>query len=487
MASTHSPSNIDNPQSSLDLIPQSTQPDTLQSSEPDDVQSTEQGTPQLRVLHTSDWHLGQHFFGNSRDEEHAAFIDWLLGQVEEHQVDVLIIAGDIFDTGTPPSYARTRYSQFVAAMQNTGCQLVVLGGNHDSVATLHESRELLACLNASVTASVTEDPQDQILTLKNRNGDVGGILCAIPFLRQRDLVKSRAGDSSQDKQQQLMKAMSDHYVDLFQLAEKKAEQQVKQQGHLLPILATGHMTCVGGQLSESVRELYIGTLDAFPAGLFPKADYIALGHLHRPQKVANSEHIRYSGSPIPLSFDESSAAKQVLLVDFNDGELTQVTPLEIPLFRRLKSLQCTLDELPKLLESIAEQGEKDPLVPWLEVMIDADQYISDLQKQIQQHTDVLRLEILRVRRKRTQQERSLQQSNKETLAELEISDVFEACLEQSELSETLEEEQLLTLTGLFNQVVDSIQSPSEDEQKTDEKEVAANKAQSDTKLQENNA
>lgn len=420
--------------------------------------------PQLRILHTSDWHLGQHFFGNSRDEEHAAFIDWLLGQVEEYQVDVLIIAGDIFDTGTPPSYARTRYNQFVVAMQNTGCQLVVLGGNHDSVATLHESRELLACLNASVTASVSEDPQDQILTLKNRNGDAGGILCAIPFLRQRDLVKSQAGDSSRDKQQQLMKAMSEHYAELFCLAEKQADLQVKNEGNLLPILATGHMTCVGGQLSESVRELYIGTLDAFPAGLFPKADYIALGHLHRPQKVANSDHIRYSGSPIPLSFDESAAAKQVLLVDFNDGKLAAVKSLEIPLFRRLKSLQCTLDELPPLLESIAEQGEADPLVPWLEVVIDADEYISDLQKQIQQHTDVLRLEILRVRRKRTQQERSLQQSAKETLAELEVNDVFDACLRQAGLEDETDKQKIQTLTGLFNQVVEKIHSPQTEEQ-----------------------
>ena len=109
----------------------------------------------MRIIHTSDWHLGQFFYTRSRAAEHQAFFNWLIDRVEEHQVDAVIVAGDIFDTGSPPSYARELYNRFVVDLQRTGCQLIVLGGNHDSVATLNESRELLACLNAQVIAAAS--------------------------------------------------------------------------------------------------------------------------------------------------------------------------------------------------------------------------------------------------------------------------------------------------------------------------------------------
>ncbi|WP_241503954.1 exonuclease subunit SbcD [Pelagibaculum spongiae] len=444
--------------------------------------TTQSDSPQLRILHTSDWHLGQHFFGKSRDAEHAAFIDWLLSHVEQYQVDALIIAGDIFDTGTPPSYARTRYNQFVVALSQIGCQLVVLGGNHDSVATLHESRELLACLNATVIGTAQDDLSKQLVTLKNRAGEPAGILCGVPFLRQRDLLHSRAGDSAEEKQQQLMFAMTEHYADLFELAQQR--QQLLKESADLPILATGHMTCVGGQLSESVREIYIGTLEAFPAKRFPKADYIALGHLHRPQKVASSEHIRYSGSPLPLSFDEtgsdkSSGDKQILMVDFAEGKLQHIEPVIIPRFRRLQSIEAPLDELPELLQSIADQSEADPLQPWVEVVIDAEQYISDLQKQIQQISEQLPLEILRVRRKRAKTETSLQQQQKETLAELKVEDVFNSRL----ADEALETQQIQPLTELFQQIVQQLEQPEPDQQQSDQSESDQNQGRDSKEAQ----
>ncbi len=107
----------------------------------------------MRILHTSDWHLGQHFMGKSRQAEHQALIDWLLSQVDAHAVDAVLIAGDIFDTGAPPSYARELYSQLVVRLHHAGVALLLLGGNHDSVATLGESSALLACLSTTVVAA----------------------------------------------------------------------------------------------------------------------------------------------------------------------------------------------------------------------------------------------------------------------------------------------------------------------------------------------
>ncbi|SQI86846.1 exonuclease SbcD [Klebsiella oxytoca] len=124
----------------------------------------------MRILHTSDWHLGQNFYSKSRAAEHQAFLDWLLASAQEHDVDAIIVAGDIFDTGSPPSYARELYNRFVVQLQQTGCRLVVLAGNHDSVATLNESRDILAFLKTTVVANAGHAP----FILPLRDGSPGG-------------------------------------------------------------------------------------------------------------------------------------------------------------------------------------------------------------------------------------------------------------------------------------------------------------------------
>lgn len=149
------------------------------------------------------------------------------------------------------------------------------------------------------------DLQHQVLPLKQRDGSVGAILCAVPYLRPRDIQTSMAGQSSAEKQNVLQQAIAEHYQSLYDLAAAQRD----ALGGNLPIVATGHLTTIGASTSDSVRDIYIGSLDAFPASAFPPADYIALGHIHRPQRVTSSEHIRYSGSPIPLSFDELGSEK----------------------------------------------------------------------------------------------------------------------------------------------------------------------------------
>ena len=245
----------------------------------------------MRILHTSDWHLGQHFMGKTRQTEHQAFIDWLIQQVRDNAIDAVIIAGDIFDTGAPPSYARELYNQLVVELYNTGASLLMLGGNHDSVATLGESRPLLSCLSTTVIPAVEENLDNQVLVINKRDGSPGAIVCAIPFIRPRDVMQSQAGQSAEEKQLSLQEAIHQHYQAVYQRACCKRDTLRLP----LPIIATGHLTTVGASASESVREIYVGALEAFPTTAFPLADYIALGHIHRPQKVGGLEHIRYSG------------------------------------------------------------------------------------------------------------------------------------------------------------------------------------------------
>lgn len=394
----------------------------------------------MRILHTSDWHLGQNFYSKSRAAEHQAFLDWLLATAAEQQVDAIIVAGDIFDTGSPPSYARELYNRFVVNLQQTGCHLVVLAGNHDSVATLNESREILAFLNTTVVASAGHGPQ----LLHRRDGTPGAVLCPIPFLRPRDIVTSQAGLSGLEKQQHLLSAITDYYQQQYQAA------CALRSEHTLPIIATGHLTTVGASKSDAVRDIYIGTLDAFPAQNFPPADYIALGHIHRAQQIGGTGHIRYCGSPIALSFDECGKHKCVHLVSFENGKLASVDNLTVPVTQPLAVLKGDFAAITEQLEQWRDAPQTPPV--WLDIEITTDEYLHDMQRKIQALTETLPVEVLLVRRSREQRERMLSNERRETLSELSVDEVFTRRL----ALEALDDPQRQRLISLFHTTLQTL-------------------------------
>jgi len=401
----------------------------------------------MKILHTSDWHLGQNFMGKTRQAEHEAFLDWLVLQIALHQVDVLVIAGDIFDTGAPPSYARELYNHFAVAMRKSSTQVVVLGGNHDSVAMLGESKTVLACLGVTVIPGVSQSLQDQLLVLTTKHGQPGAILCGIPFIRARDVMQSQAGQCAEEKQQALQTAIQHHYQSLFSLAlDKRNELNMS-----LPIVATGHLTTVGASVSESVREIYIGSLSAFPSNAFPDADYIALGHIHRPQKVGGNDHIRYCGSPIPLSFDEANQAKEVLLITLDATSLQSVVPLTVPRSQELIALHGNLAELKTKITAAATLSRDNKSV-WLEITVHSDDYRHDLTAQIHALCAALPVEVLRIKRERTQAATGLQGHGKEILAEMGEDDVFNYRLQEEQVDDLLKQD----LQLLYRQVVSAV-------------------------------
>nr|WP_283630724.1 exonuclease subunit SbcD [Alteromonas macleodii] len=412
----------------------------------------------MKILHTSDWHLGQSFFTKSRKNEHAAFLKWLLQQVEVHQIDAIIVAGDVFDTGTPPSYARELYHAFIGELQGMQCTLVVLGGNHDSVSVLNESKALLKYLNSHVIASTYGELSEQVITLNDRKGQPSAVLCAVPFIRPRDVLVSEAGQSGTDKRQALGDAIKQHYGALYNEAlslrasieEKQAEQGSKNSA-AIPIIATGHLTALGVSQSESVRDIYIGTLEGFDAKGFPPADYIALGHIHRPQKVAKTDHIRYSGSPIPLSFDELNTQKQVVLITFESESTTPtISTLPVPRFQAMEVIKGDLKAIEAAISksdaiTLASQTDdavsevdkplsatdnaissKDPV--WLCIEVETEDYLTDLQQRIQGLLEGKNAEILQLKRKRKRTINSLTEKQNVQLSELSVNDVFEARL-----------------------------------------------------------
>ncbi|MEZ9317669.1 exonuclease subunit SbcD [Vibrio lentus] len=405
----------------------------------------------MKILHTSDWHLGQNFYNKSRKNEHERFLQWLLEQVTEHNIDAIIVAGDIFDTSTPPSYAREMYNKFVVDSNKIGCQLVLLGGNHDSVSVLKETQQLLKYMGADVIPNTNEEYATQVVELKGKTGDVEALVCAIPFIRPRDVLTSQAGVTGVERQKQLGDAIKQHYQSVYDNAV--AKRATFENSDSVPIIATGHLTAMGVKQSDSVRDIYVGNLDGFAADSFPNADYIALGHIHRPQVVAKREYIRYCGSPIPLSFDELKSQKQVCVVEFVEGERT-ISQLAVPTFQPLAEIKGDLNEIESQLNQYIglEEGQS----VWLSIEVQAQDYLSDLQERMRALTEGLNVEVLQLRRARERRNQGLEQESAETLSELTPMDVFEKRIALEEFETDSEKARLERMTIKFKQVMEEV-------------------------------
>ena len=240
----------------------------------------------MKVFHTSDWHLGRTLYGKKRYAEFEAFLNWLIDQVQLKSPDILIVAGDIFDTTTPSNKAQELYYQFLCKVAaNTACQhIVVIGGNHDSPTLLNAPKELLKQLKIYVIGNISDNLHDEVLELRDTNDHPIAIVCAIPYLRDKELRYLAENESAADKDIKLMQSIKQHYAEVCQLAYFRRN----ELGVDIPIIATGHLFVTGGKTlkDDGVRELYVGSLAQFGSNDFPaEIDYLALGHLHIAQSI----------------------------------------------------------------------------------------------------------------------------------------------------------------------------------------------------------
>ena len=266
----------------------------------------------MRVLHTADWHLGQRFCQEERTEEHRYFLfEQLLPLIRAEQVEALIVAGDVFDTGSPSNAALDLYYSFLATLRDSPCRhVVVVGGNHDSPATLQAPQQALRHLGVTVVADVPDDAAEQLIILTDAAGQPALVVVAVPYLRERHLGLNTAGKTLDDIAAQIRHGIARHYSEL-------AARAAPHRAAGLPVLATGHLFAAGLARTEGMRDIQVGNLGQISADCFSGTfDYVALGHIHKPQRVGGQNHIRYSGSPIPLAFDEVDDVRRVVLLTF---------------------------------------------------------------------------------------------------------------------------------------------------------------------------
>ena len=275
----------------------------------------------LTLLHTSDWHLGRRLYGKPRYDEFKQFLDWQLQTLREQKVDVLLIAGDIFDTTAPSNQAQNLYYDFLSQVCHTDCRhVIIVAGNHDSASFLEAPKQLLKAFNIHIIGSMTDTPTDEMITLKDKSEQPELIVMAVPYLRDRDVRTVGHGERLEDKERKLTQGIKAHYAQIADIAIAQQAQLHAKYKRSIPIVATGHLFTVGGQTMEGdgVRDLYVGSLGSIGAEIFhPQIDYVALGHLHIPQAVGGQPHIRYAGSPIAMGFGESRQQKQVHLLRFD--------------------------------------------------------------------------------------------------------------------------------------------------------------------------
>ncbi|MCP4443985.1 MAG: exonuclease subunit SbcD [Myxococcales bacterium] len=342
----------------------------------------------MRVLHTADWHLGHTLHGHSRVHEHASFLAWLTEVIVAGKVDALIIAGDIFDGANPPTSALTMYYEFIAELKriSPAIDVLVIGGNHDSASRLDAPEALLAALGVHVVGGLVRrsgadakavDVERLVVSLKDAKGEVRAQVAALPFMRQADLPATALECEASDP---LVEGVREAYAQVLQTARSRQE-----AGQAL--IATGHCYMVGSQISEmSERRVLGGNQHALPVEIFPDdIDYVALGHLHKAQRVGWRECVRYSGSPIPLSMSEENYRHQVVLVDFKDGQLDDWKALAIPRTTELVRIEAASPaEALSAIEELDDALDREDLErPYLEIKVGLKEPVSDLREQVE--------------------------------------------------------------------------------------------------------
>ena len=323
----------------------------------------------MKILHTADWHIGQFFHGYDRNDEHGKFLDWLIRTLKTEEIDILLVSGDIFDVSNPAAASIRMFYTFLnrAAQENPHLQIVITAGNHDSASRLEAPKPLLESSNVHIVGTVDKNAQGLIdyeklvIPLRNALGDISLWCLAVPFLRMGDypVVPDSANPYAE--------GVTVLYREAFEYARNKGQDAQA-------IIAMGHLHAQHAEITDldKTERLIMGGVECISAAAFHQdIKYVALGHIHKAQRIGGKEHIRYSGSPLPMSFSEIDYRHQVIVFEL-DGEIKNLKSVEIPLFVPLQRIPPTPMPLPEVLaqlERLPTMDEFPHTAPYLEVRV----------------------------------------------------------------------------------------------------------------------
>lgn len=397
----------------------------------------------MKILHTADWHLGHRLHDQSQIKEQILFLSWIEEYIIDQKIDMLLISGDVFDTGSPSNQSLELYYNFLVKLKATNCKsIIITGGNHDSPGTLNAPKHILDALSIKVVGKATENIENEVFEIELNNEKV--VIAAIPYLRDGDIRRAVSGESFDELTDKYKTALIHHY----QAAAKQCKLINTTQA---PVIGMGHLFAIGGSVSDSEQNIYVGSLGHIGAEDFPTYfDYIALGHLHRPQIVGNNNKVRYSGSPNILSFSEINYDKKIIVLTIENNKISDIRDTVIPCFRNLYKLTGTIDECINKFSTIISNSYA--LTPWVEITLKEKSTVNT--DSLKTEAEKYDFDILKIALKNERRYKGIEELLSETksIKELLPTEVFK--LKCKEMNYDLEKNS--KIWDAFNEVLQSV-------------------------------
>lgn len=393
----------------------------------------------MRLLHTSDWHLGIALNDESRAEEMKSFFGFLLSLIDEKNIDTLIISGDIYDSVSPSNEAEKLYYSFLSSLSKTRCRdVIVIAGNHDSPSKLDTTKEILESLNVHVyTSALNLEP----LVLAER-----AVILPVPFPRDQELRKCNIEETKEISDDKFRLAIKNLYLELYE----------KAKVYDLPIVAAGHFFVANAIVDDKKSDLYVGGLGVVDTSIFPDdISYAALGHIHKPQALNSKGTIRYSGSPIAMSFAESGYRKSVVIADIEKGKDTEIEIVEVPVFRKLFRVKGNKEELLAALKELKAKKEQG----WVSLELIEYSYSGTLKEDIAAITAGTNLKVISIKDLSIRDEIEKSEESIRPLSVMSKEDVFRALMREKQIADDKQNE----LLSLFDIALKSMKEDSDED------------------------
>lgn len=399
----------------------------------------------MKILHTADWHIGKKLHKHYLYEDFNLFINWLILLIQEQEIEVVLVSGDVFDLANPSAEARKQYYRTLLQLRKTNCQLIITGGNHDSPSMLDAPKEILQELNVTIVGGMPAKIEECLIPLQNKKGETEVIVAAIPFLRDSDLRSIEEGTVYENRIEAIRKGIEATF--------SKAAEKSKSLYPKLPVIVMGHLYAAGIETSDSERDIQIGNQAAFQASQFGEEfSYVALGHIHKPQRVSAQIPTFYSGSPLPLSFSERKDEKRLLLIDTEKG--FEPESISIPNFRKLIRISGSIPEIKGKLKNLELQGSLTNLI---EVELKEENYDANLIAQLDELVTTFEQPNFEIVKHRATFKNQLRESGKlfeshRHLEDLKPQEVFQKLLAQHSYPEDVKEK----VTIAFQELIEGI-------------------------------